>query len=97
MKSETDTYGAIPDSRPSMLAPRAWQSRALAWLGSGDCGMADVAPVPIDCPALGPDIRIYLKDESRHASGSLKHRLALALFTDAIATGRIEQGMRKAS
>ena len=37
----------------------------------------------------GPDIRIYLKDESTHPSGSLKHRLARSLFLYALSNNWI--------
>lgn len=43
---------------------------------------------------LPPDwgIALYLKDESTHPSGSLKHRLARALLTDAIRSGNVSEG-----
>jgi cysteine synthase A len=37
-------------------------------------------------------VAIYLKDESTHPSGSLKHRLARSLFLYGIANGRIREG-----
>lgn len=37
-------------------------------------------------------ISIYLKDESTHPTGSLKHRLARSLFLYGLANGRIKQG-----
>ncbi|MFI6518952.1 PLP-dependent cysteine synthase family protein [Spirillospora sp. NPDC050679] len=37
-------------------------------------------------------VRLYLKDESAHPTGSLKHRAARALFRHAVATGRIAKG-----
>lgn len=39
-----------------------------------------------------PGIDIYLKDESIHPSGSLKHRLARSLFLYAICNGWIQEG-----
>ncbi len=39
-----------------------------------------------------PEIDVYLKDESIHPSGSLKHRLARSLFLHAICNGWIEEG-----
>ncbi|MBP2196734.1 PLP-dependent cysteine synthase family protein [Pantoea cypripedii] len=39
-----------------------------------------------------PGIRFYLKDESTHPSGSLKHRLARSLFLYGLANGWIRKG-----
>lgn len=38
-----------------------------------------------------PDIDFYLKDESTHPTGSLKHRLARSLFLYALCNGKIKQ------
>ena len=38
-----------------------------------------------------PGIEFYLKDESTHPSGSLKHRLARSLFLDGLANGWIKE------
>src|SRR5690625_4596417 len=38
------------------------------------------------------DIRLYLKDESVHPTGSLKHRLARSLFLYALCNGWIVEG-----
>ncbi|GAA4221180.1 cysteine synthase A [Streptosporangium album] len=40
----------------------------------------------------GWQVRLWLKDESTQPTGSLKHRLARALFRQAIASGRIAEG-----
>jgi cysteine synthase A len=42
----------------------------------------------IDLPAL-PGLTLYLKDETTHLTGSLKHRLARSLFLYALCNGRI--------
>ena len=42
----------------------------------------------VDLPASG-DISLYLKDESTHPTGSLKHRLARSLFLYALCNGKI--------
>lgn len=39
-----------------------------------------------------PMIDLYMKDESAHPTGSLKHRLARSLFTSGIVAGVIRQG-----
>lgn len=41
-------------------------------------------------PAL-ENVRLFFKDESSHASGSLKHRLARALFLQCLRSGAIQQ------
>ncbi|MEV4252626.1 pyridoxal-phosphate dependent enzyme [Spirillospora sp. NPDC049652] len=38
------------------------------------------------------DVHLYLLDESTHPTGSLKHRLARALFRDALRRGALEPG-----
>jgi cysteine synthase A len=49
---------------------------------------ADTHLVPLPLPAY-PGIQLYLKDESSHPSGSLKHRLARSLFLHALCSGWI--------
>ena len=39
-----------------------------------------------------PDIDLYLKDESTHPTGSLKHRLARSLFLYALCNGELHEG-----
>ena len=39
-----------------------------------------------------PDVDVYLKDESTHPTGSLKHRLARSLFLYALCNGEIARG-----
>ena len=39
-----------------------------------------------------PDVDLYLKDESTHPTGSLKHRLARSLFLYALCNGQIGEG-----
>jgi cysteine synthase A len=46
--------------------------------------------LPIHLPAC-PGIKLYLKDESSHITGSLKHRLARALYLYALANGYLSQ------
>ncbi len=49
---------------------------------------ADTHLIKLNMPKL-PGIDLYLKDESTHPTGSLKHRLARSLFLYAICNGRI--------
>ena len=61
--------------------------------GSGRCATA--APTPTWCRSPVPDgwdVDLYLKDESTHPTGSLKHRLARSLFLYAICNGEIGPG-----
>ena len=52
---------------------------------------ADTHLFPIDLPAL-KGVQIYLKDESTHPTGSLKHRLARSLFLYGLCNGWIHEG-----
>ena len=51
---------------------------------------ADTHLMKLNIPDL-PGIDIYLKDESTHPTGSLKHRLARSLFLYALCNGKINQ------
>ncbi|SUG16418.1 lyase [Salmonella enterica subsp. arizonae] len=45
------------------------------------------------CPLSAfPGIQLYLKDESTHPTGSLKHRLARSLFLYGLCNGWIKEG-----
>jgi cysteine synthase A len=48
--------------------------------------------LPVHLPAF-PGISLYLKDESSHVTGSLKHRLARALYLYALANGFLHEGI----
>ncbi len=52
---------------------------------------ADTHLIRVDMPAF-PGIELYLKDESVHPTGSLKHRLARSLFLHALCNGWIAEG-----
>ncbi|WP_440099040.1 PLP-dependent cysteine synthase family protein [Streptosporangium sp. H16] len=69
----------------------AWATEAIERL---DEEMAQVGHTPLRSFPLPDDwgVRLWLKDESVQPTGGLKHRLARALFTAAIATGRIMEG-----
>ncbi|MBC3953084.1 PLP-dependent cysteine synthase family protein [Pseudomonas folii] len=68
-----------------------WIRNAIKTLDCDQRRSADTHMLKLDVPALG-DIDIYIKDESTHPSGSLKHRLARSLFLHAICSGKIRQG-----
>jgi cysteine synthase A len=65
---------------------RNWARRAIAVLDAEGHRSADTNLVYPPMPALG-GISIYLKDESTHPTGSLKHRLAKSLFLYGICNG----------
>ena len=53
---------------------------------------ADTHLFKLDLPKL-TGVDIYLKDESTHPTGSLKHRLARSLFLYALCNGKLKEGM----
>jgi cysteine synthase A len=73
------------------VADRQWGRRALDLLHGDDRRSADTHLISLSLPALS-EIDIYLKDESTHPTGSLKHRLARSLFLYGICNGNISQG-----
>jgi cysteine synthase A len=52
---------------------------------------SDTHLLKVELPSMR-GVQLYLKDESTHITGSLKHRLARSLFLYAIANGWIEEG-----
>lgn len=52
---------------------------------------SDTHLIEVDLRGL-PGVRLYLKDESTHPTGSLKHRLARSLFFYALCNGSIDEG-----
>jgi cysteine synthase A len=72
-------------------AERSWLHTAIRCLEREALRSADTHLLRLDLPAY-PGIGFYLKDESAHPSGSLKHRLARSLFLYALCNGRLRQG-----
>jgi threonine dehydratase len=70
---------------------RAWISNAVRVIEADFNRSADTHLIPLPLPAL-PGVQVYLKDESSHPTGSLKHRLARSLFLYALANGWIREG-----
>src|SRR3954466_15460177 len=70
---------------------RSWVSEAVRKVEADSNRSADthlhVFPLPADW-----DVDLYLKDESVHPTGSLKHRLARSLFLYALCNGWIREG-----
>lgn len=66
----------------------AWLSNAIARIEADVQRSADTHLIPLPLPQLAAHgIDLYLKDESTHPSGSLKHRLARSLFLYALCNG----------
>jgi cysteine synthase A len=63
---------------------------AVAAIEADQCRTADTHLIRLIVPALA-GIDFYLKDESTHPTGSLKHRLARSLFLYALCNGHIRQ------
>jgi cysteine synthase A len=68
-----------------------WIDWALSRIAADYARSADTHLIPVSLPAL-PTIALYLKDESSHPTGSLKHRLARSLFLYALCNGWIARG-----
>jgi cysteine synthase A len=68
-----------------------WADAAIASLLAGQDAGAATPMHEVWLPGL-PEVRIRLKDESAHPSGSLKHRLARSLLLHALRSGRLRPG-----
>lgn len=69
---------------------REWVNQAIARIEADFQRSSDTHLIRVELPAL-PDIDFYLKDESTHPTGSLKHRLARSLFLYGLCNGFIDQ------
>jgi cysteine synthase A len=78
-------------SRAQDLATRNWIGQAIERLHADQHRSADTHLIRLDLPQLAP-VTVYLKDESTHPTGSLKHRLARSLFYYGLCNGRIGPG-----
>lgn len=94
--SEAETLWDDPvESLALRLTPdcveREWAHNAIATLKGDGHRSADTHLLKPLFPGL-KGISVYLKDESTHPTGSLKHRLARSLFLYGICNGWIRQG-----
>ncbi|MBD1573708.1 PLP-dependent cysteine synthase family protein [Vibrio sp. S17_S38] len=71
-----------------MCVNREWINQAITKIEADIQRSADTHLIKLDIPHLS-GIDIYLKDESTHPTGSLKHRLARSLFLFALSNGWI--------
>lgn len=70
-----------------------WINWAIGVIEADYCRSADTHLLPLPLPALGAlGIDLYLKDESTHPTGSLKHRLARSLFLYALCNAWLAEG-----
>ncbi|GAA0406633.1 PLP-dependent cysteine synthase family protein [Cocleimonas flava] len=67
-----------------------WTTEAINKITADYNRSADTHLIKLELPKL-QGINIYLKDESTHPTGSLKHRLARSLFLYALCNGKINQ------
>ncbi|MEV4240341.1 PLP-dependent cysteine synthase family protein [Nocardia sp. NPDC050408] len=72
-------------------APRAWVDNAVRLIEADTQRSADTHLIRYPLPASWR-VQLYLKDESTHITGSLKHRLARSLFLYAICNGWVTEG-----
>lgn len=73
---------------PSQSCFREWRLKAIKLMEADGRRSADSHLIPLSLPGF-PGIDIYLKDESSHPTGSLKHRLARSLILYGICNGQI--------
>lgn len=68
-----------------------WLKHAVNEINADAQRSADTHLIRLTLPAF-PGIYVYLKDESTHPTGSLKHRLARSLFLYGLCNGWIKEG-----
>ena len=68
-----------------------WVSQAIYKIEADFKRSSDTHLLKLELPAV-KNIHLYLKDESTHPTGSLKHRLARSLFLYGLCNGLIHQG-----
>lgn len=74
-------------------APPSWLDTAVALIEADYQRSADTHLIPLPLPCFARHgIDLYLKDESTHPTGSLKHRLARSLFLYALCNGWLREG-----
>lgn len=69
---------------------RTWVKNAIREINADFQRSADTHLIKLSLPAT-PGIDLYLKDESTHPTGSLKHRLARSLFLYGLCNGHIQE------
>ncbi|WP_036768552.1 PLP-dependent cysteine synthase family protein [Photorhabdus australis] len=69
----------------------SWTTKAIKEIQADYQRSSDTHLIRLNLPTF-PGIHLYLKDESTHPTGSLKHRLARSLFLYALSNGWIKEG-----
>ncbi len=69
----------------------AWVNEAITKIEADFRRSSDTHLLKVALPAVD-NISLYLKDESTHPTGSLKHRLARSLFLYALCNGLVKEG-----
>jgi cysteine synthase A len=82
---------AFRDIDRSSDADRRWTDEAVRRVEADANRSADTHLLVVPLPAEW-GVQLYLKDESTHPTGSLKHRLARSLFLYGLASGWIHEG-----
>jgi cysteine synthase len=77
-----------PDMIQAPIIARDWTAEAIRRIDADFNRSADTHLIPVELSGY-PEIELYLKDESSHPTGSLKHRLARSLFLYALCNGWI--------
>lgn len=76
------------------LPHKLWLNQAISLIEADFQRSADTHLIQLRLPYYSDNgIDLYLKDESTHPTGSLKHRLARSLFLYALCNGNLRQGM----
>jgi len=73
------------------MSEREWAEQAIRKIEADFTRSADTHLERLELPGLG-GATLYLKDESTHPTGSLKHRLARSLFLYGLCNGWIREG-----
>ena len=77
---------------PSSISCGGWLGSAIRRIEADYQRSADTHLIPLPLPSLAAaGIDLYLKDESTHPTGSLKHRLARSLFLFGLCNGEITE------
>ena len=73
--------------------PRCWTDNAIRLIEADARRSADTHLLRYSLPSswcADADVQLYLKDETTHITGSLKHRLARSLFLYGLCNGWID-------
>jgi cysteine synthase len=87
-----------PTLTATRTTPRSWTDDAVRLIQADARRSADTHLLRYPLPsawsahAPGAEVALYLKDESTHITGSLKHRLARSLFLYALCNGWVGEG-----